>query len=304
VADYLPAHDFIRAADVAAWEDRYAMIEDVVDSASFDPDRGMGWVFFGDLMVRATERPLEEIMAVDSLFFDSVVGETVRIVGTVQRDEETWVDAIDLERSNTLEIMAAAFGVERSEIRKTAFDKPEMEWIDVPRVVPVPNEKYAEEVGKLIGAAKERIWLALLDARYYDTTPRTARKERAAGAPASLTNVLLGNLIEAEERGVEVKLAIDMGWSGRPPETKLDFVERLRDDGGDVYEDSPDVTTHAKLAIVDNDFVVVGSTNWSYHALEENNETAVIIDSPELNAHYAAYIQAIMDDGKPYEPYE
>ena len=95
-----------------------------------------------------------------------------------------------------------------------------------------------------------------------------------------------------------------MGWSGRPPETKLDFLERLEAGGGTVFEDSPDVTTHAKLAIVDSDFVVIGSTNWSYHALEENNETAVIIESPELNAHYAAYIEAIIAEGKPFEPDE
>jgi phosphatidylserine/phosphatidylglycerophosphate/cardiolipin synthase-like enzyme len=100
---------------------------------------------------------------------------------------------------------------------------------------------------------------------------------------------------------VEVKLVCDMGWGGSPPETKLDFLERLRAGGGSVYEDSRDVTTHAKIVVVDDDFVVIGSTNWSYHALEENNETAVIIESPELNAHYADYIKAVIDAGKPFE---
>ena len=43
------------------------------------------------------------------------------------------------------------------------------------------------------------------------------------------------------------------------------------------------------------------ATNWSYHALEENNESAVIIQSKSLNDHYAAYIQALIDAGGPFE---
>ena len=60
--------------------------------------------------------------------------------------------------------------------------------------------------------------------------------------------------------GLLAPTAGSVRWGGRPPETKLDFLERLQAGGGSVYEDSPDVTTHAKLAIVDDDFVVIGST--------------------------------------------
>jgi len=44
--------------------------------------------------------------------------------------------------------------------------------------------------------------------------------------------------------------------------------------------------------IVDDDFTVVGSTNWSLPALEENNETAVVIESQDINRHYADFISA------------
>jgi HKD family nuclease len=266
---YLPDQEYISADEVDGWEERYAMVRDVADSGSFDPDRTIGWIYFGDLVVRATEGPLEEIIAVDSLFFDNVAGDTVRVVGRVQRDDGTRLEAVDLERSNTLEVMAQAFDAERKEIRKATFDRSQVEWIDAARVVPVPNEKYTEEVRTLIGTAKHRVWLALLDARHYDRTPRAARKTRAPDAPPSLTNVLLADLIGAAAEGVDVKLVCDMGFGRR-----------------------------------DDDFVVIGSTNWSYHAFEENNETAVIIESPELNAHYAAYIEAIMAEGKPFESYD
>jgi phosphatidylserine/phosphatidylglycerophosphate/cardiolipin synthase-like enzyme len=300
-ADYLPELQYITAGAVASSQERYALVRDVADSGRYDAAAAEGWVYLGDLVVTVRERPLEEILAVDSTFFSSVGGDTVRVVGRIRRDDVTTLDAIDLERSNTLSSMADAFELERSRIKTATFGRSEPVWIDDARVVPVPNEKYAPEVEKLISKARSRIWVALLDARYYDRTPGTARKTRDPNAPPSLTNVLLSDLIGAAAEGVEVKLVCDMGWGGRPPETKLDFLERLKAGGGSVYEDSPDVTTHAKLMIVDDDYVVIGSTNWSYHALEENNETAVIIESPELNAHYADYIEAIIDEGKPFE---
>jgi phosphatidylserine/phosphatidylglycerophosphate/cardiolipin synthase-like enzyme len=83
---------------------------------------------------------------------------------------------------------------------------------------------------------------------------------------------------------------------GRVPETKAAFLARLREAGGKVYEDSPDVTTHAKVLIVDDDYTVVGSTNWSLPALEENNETAVVIESQDINGHYADFIAAAAPD--------
>jgi phosphatidylserine/phosphatidylglycerophosphate/cardiolipin synthase-like enzyme len=52
--------------------------------------------------------------------------------------------------------------------------------------------------------------------------------------------------------------------------------------------------------IVDDDYVVVGSTNWSYFAFEESNETSVVIESRELNQHYADYIESIIEAGEPY----
>ena len=299
---YLPEQPYIKAEGVASWEERYAMVRDVADSGRYDAAGAQGRIYFGDLLVTVREGPLEEIIAVDSMFFSSVAGDTVRVVGRVRRGEAITLDAIDLERSNTLAVMAEAFDLERSRIKMATFGHSEPTWIDEARVVPVPNEKYAAEVRKLVSTAKSRIWIALLDARYYDRTPDTARKVRDPGAAPSLTNLLLSDLVSAAANGVDVTLVCDMGWGGRPPETKIDFLERLEAGGGSVYEDSPDVTTHAKLMIVDDDYVVIGSTNWSYHALEENNETAVIIESPDLNGHYAEYIGAIIDEGSPFGP--
>jgi len=252
--------------------------------------------------VRVMDRPLEEILAVDSLFFTHAPGETVRALVRVDREERSVVRAVDVERGNTLEAMGRAFDLEKAEIAQTPPPELDIAWMEAARVTPVPNEKYARDVGKLIRKAEKRIWLALLDARYYEGTPETARKQHSPEDPPSLTNVMLADLIAAAARGVDVRLACDMGWRGSPPPTKVDFLRRLSAGGAKVFEDSADVTTHAKVGIVDDDWVVVGSTNWSYHAVEENNETAVIVESRELNSHYASFIEEVIRAGEPVFP--
>jgi len=98
--------------------------------------------------------------------------------------------------------------------------------VKAPRVVPIPNDAYADEVAKLIRGARSRVWLALLDARYYDKRPDYAdpAKARHGGALPSLTNLLLDALQDAAQRGVDVRLVIDMGrGDGRVPRPRRPF---------------------------------------------------------------------------------
>jgi phosphatidylserine/phosphatidylglycerophosphate/cardiolipin synthase-like enzyme len=235
------------------------------------------------------------------MFFREAAGETVRVVGRINLEGDVDLDALDVESAATPEAVGIALDRERQAIRAAEFKAPSLEWFDGARVTPIPNRLYASEIKKLIDGATDRIWIAMADARYYESTPRTASRTREEGEIPSLTNMLLAELVEAAVDGIDVRLVCDMGWQGNPPPDRAAFMRRLKAAGGKVYEDSHDVTTHAKMAVVDDDFVVVGSTNWSYHALEENNESAVIVQSEGLNDHYAAYIQALIDAGRPFE---
>jgi phosphatidylserine/phosphatidylglycerophosphate/cardiolipin synthase-like enzyme len=170
--------------------------------------------------------------------------------------------------------------------------------------VPIPNDKYVPEVTRLIRSARKRVWVAMLDARYYETrpVPPDRDKRRPKDAPPSLTNVLLADLQDAARRGVDVEVVCDMGRGGpgSVPNNKLAFLKKITEAGGKAYWDSPEVTTHAKIAIVDDDFTVIGSTNWSQPAVEDNNETAVVIESPEINQHYAGFIERVK--GQAFDP--
>jgi phosphatidylserine/phosphatidylglycerophosphate/cardiolipin synthase-like enzyme len=268
-------------------------INGVADSARLAADRKHGRVYFQNATARVDEDALAEIMALDSLFFAEVAGDSVRVAGRRDRDRKDFIRALDVETTALRQAMARALDSEQRGLESQTFPKPVLTWVQASRVVPVPNEAYADQVAGLIRSSRSRVWMALLDARYYDKRPGYAdpAKARHGGALPSLTNVLLDALRDACRRGVDVRLVIDMGrGEGRVPETMAAFLAKLREAGGKVYEDSPDVTTHAKVLIVDRDFTVVGSTNWSLPALEENNETAVVIESREINRHYADFI--------------
>ena len=43
---------------------------------------------------------------------------------------------------------------------------------------------------------------------------------------------------------------------------------------------------HHKFAVIDNKTVITGSFNWSPSAAHTNDETLLVIDSPEVAAHF------------------
>ena len=302
-ADYPLPEQFLKAADVPKAKGNAVFIRDLVDSARYDSDRKEGLIYLGAIVVRVDADALEEALAVEPRFFDEIRGDTLRVFGELNRDNRQEVHALDLETARAIQAMAQAFDTERTKLKAVSLPKPPLKWTHADRVMPIPNRAYAPEVERLVKAARERIWIAMLDARYYEKRPVPAEREkkpRPEGAPPSLTNDILAGLEAAARRGVDVRLVVDMGRGGRVPESKLAFLTRLKEAGGKVYEDSPDVTTHAKVFIVDSDFTVVGSTNWSQPAVEDNNETAVMIESPEINGHYADFIDGIVKAGTPF----
>jgi len=299
--DFAPSIEPMGAADIATVEERYVLIHDVPDSAVYDGLNAMGRIYFGEVLVGVVDRPLEEILTVDSLFFERAAGESVRVVARFQGQSRMALEALDVELADTPEAMARLFEAERAMQRERKSDHPEIEWIEGARIWSAANREYATELTRLFQGAESRIWAALSDARYYEEKPYAARLVKSPDEPVSLTNVILDELVAAAEVGVDVRFVIDLGWRGDPPASKTAFMDRLADAGADIYGDSGDVTTHAKLLIVDEDYVVVGSTNWSYFAFEESNETSVVIQSPELNQHYAGYIESIIDAGTPYQ---
>ncbi|MCD6408292.1 hypothetical protein J7L87_04490, partial [bacterium] len=151
-------------------------------------------------------------------------------------------------------------------------------------ITPAENEKYFKEILPLIKNAKESIYVIMFLAGYYPEYPE------------SPTNQIFSELIKAKKRGLRVEIILEQsdvpGYSNTT-EKNLKTARFLSNNGISVYFDSPEKTTHSKLVIIDKKFVVIGSTNWTYYALTKNNETSVIIKSPELAKYFLRYYEKI-----------
>jgi len=150
--------------------------------------------------------------------------------------------------------------------------------------VKVINDRaYFSNVNQLLLNAKKNIYMIMFSAYYYDRYPN------------SPTNVLLKDLVEAKRRGVDVRVVLEQSAHSSSPGAVQNgrVIEFLKQYGITYKLDSPYIRTHAKLLIVDGLYTVVGSTNWSYSAMEKNHETAVIIKSPQVANSYMEYFKQL-----------
>ncbi|HEX68307.1 MAG TPA: hypothetical protein ENG13_04510 [bacterium] len=137
-------------------------------------------------------------------------------------------------------------------------------------VQPLIGDGYTGKVKEVIDKAKDSITVVMFHMRYYPEHP------------ASPSNQLINSLINAKKRGVKVKVILDLSEEERGRYNNLKTGKFLSENGIDVRYDTLTKTTHSKLVIVDKRYVIIGSHNWTYYGLTQNNETSVFIDSSPL----------------------
>lgn len=99
-------------------------------------------------------------------------------------------------------------------------------------------------------------------------------------------------LVRAKKRGVDVMVVLEEGSNRNDPlnaENRA-TAQFLSSNGVKIFFDSPRVTTHAKVAVIDSRFVYLGSHNLTQSALRHNNELSVLIDSPEIAAEVKSWL--------------
>jgi phosphatidylserine/phosphatidylglycerophosphate/cardiolipin synthase-like enzyme len=165
-------------------------------------------------------------------------------------------------------------------------------------VEPINNRDYFPKILDLISHAKKSVNVILYLGVYYDKYPD------------SPSNRLISALGTAAKRGASVEVIINQDTPRQPEDANPDtstssFVTQLLKESNNlvrIYYDPLEITTHAKLLIVDSKYVVVGSFNWSYSSLEKNNETAVAIKSGEIAKQYEKYFNSIRARSKIVTP--
>ena len=123
-----------------------------------------------------------------------------------------------------------------------------------------------------------------------------------------LTNVLRDQI----ERGVEIRLVADPGFASRPFSEVLDLLGVSLPDHSCKVEagnhplqqglkgiGTPRLARgdklHHKFAVIDSRTVITGSFNWSPSAAHTNDETLLVIHSPQLAKHFTREMDRLWD---------
>lgn len=162
-------------------------------------------------------------------------------------------------------------------------------------VIDISGTKYFPAVNDALLKAEKSIYVAMFTI------------ESSLSKQDSKPNQLIGALIEAKKRGVDVEIILDQNvdfvqrrhssdWETKIKSTRA--YKRLKDAGIKVYYDEPARYTHAKCVIIDNKIVILGSTNWTGSSFDNNIETSVLINSEKLAEEILTYLKTIKIDIK------
>lgn len=94
-------------------------------------------------------------------------------------------------------------------------------------------------------------------------------------------------LADAVKRGATVRVILEPRV-----DSNLATAQELRAAGVQVRWASTEfANTHSKLAIIDGEHVLVGSINWSKHALYQNREAEVLVSDARIAQEFEAVFQ-------------
>lgn len=142
-------------------------------------------------------------------------------------------------------------------------------------VIPISDRGYFPIVHKEFQNAQNSIHIITFELKYY---PQYRD---------STENILIDDLIKAHERGIDVKIIVDQY-------SKEDNAyEYLRENEIAIKYDPENITTHAKLVIIDGKIVILGSTNFSFYGLEKNYEADVMIISEKFAQYFENYFERL-----------
>jgi phosphatidylserine/phosphatidylglycerophosphate/cardiolipin synthase-like enzyme len=168
----------------------------------------------------------------------------------------------------------------------SAFYRPLSFGLPAEDVQLVMDGQYFQVAKKMIQEAKHSIQVMMFEMGYYDQYPNTP------------SNLLIKKLIDARKRGVKVEVILEVK-EGEDRTTKRNrHTGKILSEGGvEVIYDSPSKTTHAKLMVADGQLTLLGSTNWTYYALTNNNEASVLVRSKEVAQALKDYFNRVKATG-------
>jgi len=145
-------------------------------------------------------------------------------------------------------------------------------------IEPLINESYYPCVYSEIASARSYVHIAMF-------------AMKAGGEDEHPVDSLL-NLLCRINDSVDVKVILEMDY-GDIESTNSYALDYLVRNNVQVRRDPEGITTHAKLIVIDDAVVIVGSTNWTYSAFYDNNETAVLIRNSDIAGKFNEFFEEL-----------
>ena len=114
------------------------------------------------------------------------------------------------------------------------------------------------------------------------TEIKNAKREILVQAYYLSSKTIAGQLIEAKNRGVEVRILLDKTQDSG----SNDVIKMLKHSGIDVRIDSKPAIAHNKIILIDSRTVIGGSYNYSEAAERSNAENVTIIKNNKIIKNY------------------
>lgn len=100
---------------------------------------------------------------------------------------------------------------------------------------------------------------------------------------------LSARLVEAKNRGVDVKVILDASAANNQYSTHRE----LRKHGIEVKVENFGGKMHAKSMIVDDKYIIGGSMNFTKAGVESNDENTLVIENSKLAIQYKTYFLSL-----------
>lgn len=145
-------------------------------------------------------------------------------------------------------------------------------------VSPVSSRSYYPLLLEMLRQAKQRIWCQM----FFFTV----------GEEGSPGDNIIQLLLEAKQRGVDVRLILDQDLDGDYHGSRIvnaDAFEALERFAIPTRPSLFDVTLHKKVVLIDERFVLLGSHNWTNSSFFRYEDTSMLVVSTGLNQEAATH---------------
>lgn len=149
-------------------------------------------------------------------------------------------------------------------------------------VTPLPGNSYVQKLIDVVGQARHSVDVMMFQWVWYKGRGKLRVQQFNRGVVGCL------------KRGVKFRVVLDRNTHGQAvTKQNLNTADILRDHGAKVKFGPKFPCMHAKIFIIDDNIVVLGSHNLSDRATSMNEETSVLIYSRKVAMEYKRYFDSV-----------